>query len=550
MTVDADKTIKLYQELMSEKSNFTTFFQEVTDYILPYASNTRQWESPGTRRGVERYDSTAVEACERLSASLGTTLTNASSKWFQLQAEDDHLREDSDVSSWLEASAERMYDALAQSNFYTQIDEAFLDLAGYGTACLDAMSKGLSISRGFQGLKFRAWPIREYVFAEGPDGIVNETLRSTRLSPLQAMAEFGALPGFKGLGKRMTAALDEAASRGPASKAYERHEIIHHVYPRHTRDPLHRKFSKNFEWGSAYIAAEDKHLIWESGFVERPFGLARWRKNADDGGWGRGPGLTAMPTIRSLNAFQKNMLKAAEKDVDPPLLIENKGVIGSIRTRAKGITYKRRGAEIDFLHSGTNFNFGMAELSDMRAAVKRMFHVEQIDALMGEPTPNMTAFEFGKRVDMARQQLGSTFGRLQQELLDPVILRVFGLMARSGQLPMPPEALQGSVNLKVEYVGPLARAQRSSEVDAIHQAYEFGAFLSQATGDPSPLDVLNGQKAQRHASRILGVPSDIIRGEEEVAGLQEARSQQAQEQTAIEQADTLAGAAQKVGSIA
>lgn len=551
MAIDAVKTIRLWDSLTAEKTNFTTFFQEVTDYVLPTASNTRRHQTPGRRRGVERYDPTAVESAERLAASLGTTLANASTEWFQVGFEDQELTETDSVSDWLDDSLGIMLNELARSNFYSQIDEALLDVIGYGTTALACMPRSFNFTEGITGLIYDAWPIREYVFTEAFDGSVDEVYRTRKMNPLQVLAQFGDLPGFKGLGKTMEAAMESAQQRtGSVQKAYQDYDIIHAIYPRRDRDPI-RRDSKNFPFGSAYIAKDDKHVIWESGFLEKPFGLARWRKNADDRGWGRGPGLTAMPTIRTLNDFARIMLTSGEKDANPPLVVESKGVIGSIRTSPNGITYKKHNAKLEYLTSGSNFNFAAAELSELKNQVRQMFFTDQLQALTGEPTPNMTAFEFGRRLDLARQALGSTFGRLQSELFDPIITRTFSLLLRGGRFPPVPAELQGltDVELKIDYIGPLARAQKAGDITAIQQAYEFGGFIAQTTGKTEALDVLNDQEAERTAAELLGVPASVINDEKTVEAIQAQRQEAAQAEQALVEAQQVADVAATAGAV-
>ena len=81
---------------------------------------------------------------------------------------------------------------------------------------------------------------------EGFDGAVDEVYRTKKMSPIQVLEQFGSLPGFKGLGKTMEAALASAETRtGSVQKAYDDYDIIHVIYPRRDRDPI-RRDAKNF----------------------------------------------------------------------------------------------------------------------------------------------------------------------------------------------------------------------------------------------------------------------------------------------------------------
>ena len=73
-----------------------------------------------------------------------------------------------------------------------------------------------------------------------------------------------------------------------------------------------------------------------------------------------------------------------------------------------------------------------------------MFHVDQL--LSTEDKKNMTATEILQKQDEKMRILGPVLGRLQSELLNPLIIRVFNIMLRQ-QLFLPsPEILLEEVS--------------------------------------------------------------------------------------------------------
>ena len=534
MAVNAKQIIRLYDDLASQRQNFDTLWQECTDFVLPFhATVNNRPISAGQRRGQERYDSTAADAAEKLATNLGTTLTNPSQRWFDLVMEEEALNAEEDVGAWLEIVRDLLNTELSRSNFYTRIDEAWLSLVGYGTAAIFTDEKREGIV--FDGLRFDSWPAREFVLIENNDGRVDGVLRKFQLTAEQARREFENRPGFRSLGQGV-----ERALQTETRASTEKHSFIHVIRPRSNRNPASLR-GDEMPFESCYVAVQDVHVVREWGYQELPMAVGRWRKNADDRGYGRGPGMNAMPDIRSLNELRRLRLKAAGKDVDPPLLIEHKGIIGSVRTSPNGLTYARRGAQATPLTSGARFEVSADERDELKRSVRAMFHADQIETLMGEPTPGMTAFEFSKRIGFMRQLLGSTFGRLQNEILDPCIIRAFGILERNRRFPPPPDVLldRGGA-ISIEYVGALARAQRFEEVEAIQSGVSFAAGLVQMTGDPGPMDVIDTNAAQRKVARLLGVPSDVLRDEDAVAELSEQRQMQQE----------MAGALQEVQQVA
>ena len=71
-------------------------------------------------------------------------------------------------------------------------------------------------------------------------------------------------------------------------------------------------------------------------------------------------------------------------------------------------------------------------------------------------------------------------GRLQSELLQPLIIRVFSIMLRNNLFTQPPEILQGQ-EVDVEYVSPMALAQKGQELSSIMRGMEIFGSISQMT---------------------------------------------------------------------
>ena len=122
--------------------------------------------------------------------------------------------------------------------------------------------------------------------------------------------------------------------------------------------------------------------------------------------------------------------------------------------------------------------------------------------------------------------IGPVLGRLMNEMLRPLIDRVFALMLRGEMLPTPPEILQGR-DVDIEYVSPLARAQKSSSLNSTMKALEILMPLSQAipVGDHIDADGL-----VKHVTDALGVPKTALKSEREVQQVREERAAQQQAQ--------------------
>ena len=132
--------------------------------------------------------------------------------------------------------------------------------------------------------------------------------------------------------------------------------------------------------------------------------------------------------------------------------------------------------------------------------------------------------------------LSPVLGRLQAEMLRPLIDRVFNILLRNKKLPEPPEQLQGQT-IDIEYVSPLARSQRQGDVQAILRTMEMIAPLS----DRLPvMDHIDPDMLVKDVTDVLGVPRKVLRSDQEIVEIRKSRAEQ--EQAAMEQQELMQNA--------
>ena len=131
-------------------------------------------------------------------------------------------------------------------------------------------------------------------------------------------------------------------------------------------------------------------------------------------------------------------------------------------------------------------------------------------------------------------------GRVQSEFLGPMIERIFALMLRRGELPQAPQELEG-VDLQIDYVSPIARAQKSTLV------FNFSRFLEQMTPlaqmKPEIFDNIDADATFRWAHKTLDAPMETLVDAKKVQ-----ENRQAQQQAMAEQ-QQMAAAQQQAGTM-
>jgi hypothetical protein len=189
------------------------------------------------------------------------------------------------------------------------------------------------------------------------------------------------------------------------------------------------------------------------------------------------------------------------------------------------------------LAEGQDTRVVLEERENRRNMIREYFFASRLDL---KESPAMTATEVERRWQQMQKLLGPTLGRLQAELLDPIIKTTFSVLYRAGRLPDMPETLKAqSANLDIEYVGPIPMAQKKGLSDSIENEMAFAAATSEAWG-PDVLDAIDAPKAVREHAFYSGVPAKVIRSEAEMA--KKRKEREAQQQEAAAAAKSAAGA--------
>jgi hypothetical protein len=194
------------------------------------------------------------------------------------------------------------------------------------------------------------------------------------------------------------------------------------------------------------------------------------------------------------------------------------------------------------LKTGTRIDIGFEMMEQRRESIRRAYFVDQL--ILDQGGPQKTATEILDRRDTRLALLGPQITRLRAEYLNKLIIRVFGLLSRRGELPPAPEVIQGK-DFDIEYVSPLANTQRAEELTSLNRALESRAALIQL--DPTLLDNVDADRALRDALMISGVPHTVIRRKDEVQQIRDERAQAQQQQQQLEQAAMVADSAAKLG---
>lgn len=492
----------------TERTNYENHCQEIAEVISPRKIDFVGLRTPGEKRMNRIYDSTGIHALEMLAAGLHGMATNPAAKWFSLRMvtskitlSDGQLvdiNESPQVQQYLADVEEIMWSRVYQpgSNFTTALHENYLDLGAFGTSILflGQCDDG--------GLLFEARPLSECVIAENTDGRVDTVFRRSTYTVRQMM-QMARSDGWK---------VSSDVQDKYARKNYDDPiTVIHAVYPRVERDPT-KKNKENMPWASCYFEHDTCHKLQDGGFPEFPYLVARWGKYAGEV-YGRSPGQTALPDVKMLQAMELTKIKLIQKAADPPMWLKDDGVVGQTRTIPGGINYWRGNPNDGVMLQPVSMQGIQYVVQDQMALRERILRTFYADIMRMTDRANMTATEVVQRTAEQMRLFGPLLGRLESELLGPMIERVFGILTRLGLLPPPPPEIQGQ-EFTVEYVSPIATAQKQQSMAGVMQAAQVVMLFGPEMGAQLLAKRIDPDKLIAWAWDLFNCDPDLLRDDE------------------------------------
>ena len=522
-------------------------FESVVDDILEFVRQARPISSTtkGQKLTANVYDGTPISALNLWADGMYGYLCSPNLDWFSLtlpntvnysrtsgmrQFSGKRMDDISEVAQWLNDCEDVMKSAFLRSNFYAVMPQFFRDGGSVGTACMD-IEEDIGKGRIF----FTPLHFREYCVAEDKNGMVDTMYRRFPVTMRNLVQRFG-LEAVK--------KVDDQFERKYEQNPYEEVYVIHAVQPRVDFD-LSRVDSKAKPWGSYWIL-EDKSdkLLHESGYRRFPSIGWRYRKETDEV-YGRSPAWDAYAEIMLGNQEARTNLIAGQKMAEPAM-IGLEDLRGKIQSGPKGWTWVEMMQDAPQpLNTGIQLPYVLEMRERTDKAIEKHFNVDFF-LMLSQAAYNKVFLTATQVIQMAGEKaavLATRTDTLNIEAFNPIIDRVWDIEMESGRLPPPPDILRefGGGSLEVDYLGPLAQAQKVMfETQGIKASLETGMQI--ANMFPEALDVLDGDEMMREIFKANRAPAAVMRSPEKVQGLRQMRQQQTQNQQMVDQAAQIAKA--------
>jgi len=499
-----EEILKRAEKAQRSKDLFESLYRDAYEFALPQRQLYGFYDgnSQGAKKMARVFDSTAINSTQRFANRLQSGIFPPQRKWCRLEPGSDiPLDKRQQAQALLDVYMEKMFTVIKQSNFDIAIGEFLLDMA-VGTACM-MVQPGDDVSP----INFIPVPMFLVSYEEGANGQVDKIYRRMRMKA-------------------------EAISQQWRDAVFSDHmQQLIDSKPTDEIDLLEATIydAERGDWCYHVLISSGKEEIVYRRMASSPWVISRYAKVAGEI-YGRGPLLTALPDIKTLNKTLELLLKNASLAVAGVYTAADDGVLNpqTVKILPGAIIPVARnggpqGESLKPLARAGDFNVSQIVINDLRQNIKRTLLDESL------PPDNMSArsaTEVVERMKELAQNLGSAFGRLINETMIPLVARILQVMDERGLIDLPLKV--NGLEVKVSPVAPLAMAQNMEEINNIMQFMQIASTL----GQEGQLAVKQGDLIDYIGDK-LGVPSAVRNSAAERGFIMEQQKQMMMQQQAM-----------------
>lgn len=519
--------IKRFETAKIKRSQFLNIWQEVADLVLPARGGFYDLSENNTSvytfdTHINKYDDTATNALIKAASAFYSYTANPATQWFNFSLLSttgknprrnmfsvDKLLKMREVRQYLSQCAEtvaRYINGNAQAGWHAVAQEVL----AFSTSALFVIE-----DPGDSVVNIQPVALKDLYILNGINGNVGEVYRTVVMTNEQVALEFGK----KG---HICDEIKEAADKDPLKERV----VLHAVFPRIVRD-LSMPDAKNMPLVSAWVDLQSKELLYESGFEEMPYAIARINVPAGFV-YGFSPAMNVRHTVKSLNKLVKQKLSAGDLALQPAMNVPLDTYANPLSLTPAAINYFEpdSGYKAEPMHTIGNFQINTETIKDARDQVRQGLMIDLI-----EQTNKDNTYQAMQEQLLQLKLMSPWQGGIEKDCLKPLVMRVFAiLMRRGGILPEMPRVLQegmkiGAIKLHITYESPLAKAQQHFKLSAIERVLAFAGQTAQMGG----MEAVNLDEMIRLYTELLGAPQGILYSPEEMEAKRQQQQMEAQQ---------------------
>ena len=532
-----ERLMKRFKVAQDKRKQFEQIWQTVANYVLPYRGGFYSINDSGSIAPYDKsaaiYDDTATNALIKASSALYSYTANPATQWFHFKLKAMKkskkasnsalsvraLMQNREIKNWLE-EVETIVAHYINSNSQEGMHAVDQEVLAYSTSALYIIEDPFSEDV----LTIQPVSLRDLYILNGASGAPEEIYRSILLTNEQIVQQFAPRGGQ----------IPEDVIKALASDPLKERVVIHAVFPRVMFDP-NVPDNLNKPIASVWVDYTTKKVIYESGFDEMPYAIARINVPAGFV-YGFSPAMNIRHTIQSLNKLVRQKLNAGDLALTPAMNVPLDTYVNPLSLKPAALNYHEPDSpyRAEPMHTVGNFQINTETINDARMQVRQGMLIDLI-----EQTNKDNAYQAMQEQLLQLKLMSPWQGGLEKHFLKPLVIRVFNiLLRRGGILPDPPaqlaQAMQdGSIKMQIDYDSPLARAQQHFKTTAIEQVMAFAAPFAQM----GALASISMDRMIKIYVELIGAPSAILLTDKETQAInKEQENQMKQEQQMQQQA--------------
>lgn len=537
-------------QLNIERSSFMQHWLDIDLHLAPRRSRIYITDvDRGWRRNQLIINSTATHAWGTLRSGMMSGFTSPSRPWFRLSTQDADLAKFESVKEWLYDCTTRVQNAFLKSNVYNILPTVYGDMSGFATGCTMVMEDFDNVIHCFE------FPLGSYYLFNNDKLRVNGFMRDFRLSVRQVVEKFVYDTDKNDFDWARCSSMVKNLWDAGTTETWV--DLVQYVGPNAQYKPGSLKsqdkkyisvyYERGTQTGSYSASVADSTKTLSVRGYDRFRVLApRWEVSGEDVYGTMCPGMESLGDNRSLQTYERRAAQALEKSINPPM-------VGPSSLRSSKATMLP--GDITFLDGfngqkfepaymlNPNFQQYNTAVQAIEKRISKTFHEDLWLVISNLDHGNVTAEQVRALQNEKLQEIGPVVDRLNQDLLDPLVEITFEIMQKQGLLPPPPPEM-AKQPMKIEYTSIIAQAQKALSAGGIEQFTGYVLKVREAhPEDPNILDKVNFDEAIERYGDDLTIAPGIVRDDDTVAKLRQAKAQaqaKQQQMAAAEQASKTA----------
>lgn len=528
-------------------------WQSIAEYISPYRYRNGQEErNQGQRKDHKILRNEAGLALRTFVSGMMNGATSRARPWWRFTTLNTKIRNRPEVKRYFNECEAIINSHFEVSNLYRVLPTSYKDLGLFSNSAFAMLPDPKT------GFYFYPFAVGTYSIGTEHKGRVNSFSRDFTLSIRQVVHKYGKL---KENGHVDMDSMDPYVARMWKEARYEETVVLNNTILPNDRPKQNPLFAKDKLYQSyTYIRSTQGNLPPQSpvGFAQRmgsvngmgtgpntgvflsvrgydyfPVIAPRWEVMPEDDYGVDGPGDLAVGYVKGLQEKEKYRLEAIAKLVKPPMIGPAQLRRHQASILAGGITYfddSDRGTFRPAFEVDPRLNELVNSQMDDEVKIGSCFFKDLFLMLAQDrPTSHVTAREIEERAAEKLQAIAPVLGQVDDDQNAPIIENAYIMLNQLGVLPPPPKVMENEA-IQPEYISVLAQAAKSSMMNSAERAVNFTVSAAEALGDPSLIQLMDGEELVRRYSDWVGLDPNLIKTKEEFEVVRQAAQQAAQMQ--------------------